>query len=198
MATTLAQPSCAVEPYRLNIGQFRKMLDAGVFPEGVHPELLGGIVVSTTRHEPHNFAVGSLGDWVRPLLPESVHLREEKSARFGQDWMPEPDLAMARGRRSDYRDQLPELRRFVIAIEVADTTYAKDRGIKWVQYAAARIPAYWIVNLPDRRVEVYTAPIGNDGSARYQDSVFHDEAGAVPVAIEGREVGRIAVKDILP
>ena len=61
-------------------------------------------------------------------------------------------------------------------------------------YGAAGIPVYWIVNLMDRQVEVYTGP-GPDGYASRED---FREGTDVRVVIDGVEVGRIAVADILP
>ena len=83
-------------------------------------------------------------------------------------------------------------------IEVADTSYSIDRGMKWQKYAAVKIATYWIVNLPQRQIEVYTAPSGRGKSAGYRDVTIYGEDDEVPLIIEGRELGRIKVGDILP
>ena len=44
-------------------------------------------------------------------------------------------------------------------IEVADSSLGLDRTTKLGIYAAAGIPQYVIVNLPERVVEVYTVPM---------------------------------------
>ena len=89
-------------------------------------------------------------------------------------------------------------RDIAIVAEVADSSYAKDRGKKWRKYAAAKLAIYWIVNLPARRIEVYTAPSGRGKSAGYRDVSIYGEDDEVPVVIEGRELGRIKVRDVLP
>ena len=81
---------------------------------------------------------------------------------------------------------------------MADTSYSIDRGKKWQKYASSRIPAYWIVNLPHRQIEVYTAPSGRGKSAEYRDVTIYGEDDEVPLVIEGRELGRIKVRDVLP
>lgn len=58
----------------------------------------------------------------------------------------------------------------------------------------SELPIYWIVNLKDRQVEVCTIP-GPDGYASRND---FREGHDVPVVIDGVEVGRIAVAEILP
>jgi Uma2 family endonuclease len=59
----------------------------------------------------------------------------------------------------------------VLVVEVSDTSLDKDRGVKTAPYATAAIPEFWLVNLPDRVVEVHRQP----SAGRY--SVL-DTAGA--------------------
>ena len=61
-------------------------------------------------------------------------------------------------------------------------------------YGRSGIPVYWIVNLVDRQVEVYTDP-GPSGYALRHDYLSGQQ---VPVVIDGHQVGQIAVDDILP
>ncbi len=59
----------------------------------------------------------------------------------------------------------------LLAIEVADSSLRKDRSIKRDLYAASGIPEYWVVNLVDDVVEVYTDPReGRYASSRTQAS----------------------------
>jgi Uma2 family endonuclease len=46
----------------------------------------------------------------------------------------------------------------MLVIEVSDTTYLKDSGPKLRMYARAGIQDYWILNLPEARLEVYRRP----------------------------------------
>ena len=47
-----------------------------------------------------------------------------------------------------------------LIIEVAESSLAIDRGRKRSLYASCSVPEYWIVNLPERCIEVYTIPEG--------------------------------------
>jgi Putative restriction endonuclease len=80
-----------------------------------------------------------------------------------------------------------------LLIEVAETTLDQDRGKKLAAYARGGIPVYWIVNLVDRQVEVYTGP-RSDG---YANGVDFTTGLNVPVVVDGIEIGQIAVSDIL-
>jgi Uma2 family endonuclease len=83
-------------------------------------------------------------------------------------------------------------------VEVADSSLELDRTTKQRIYARAKIPIYWIVNLIDRQVEVYTNPTGAGAQAKYRNRRIFAENGEVPVVLNGQEVGRIAVRELLP
>jgi Uma2 family endonuclease len=78
-------------------------------------------------------------------------------------------------------------------VEVSDTSLAKDRRRTRV-YGAGGIPVYWIINLVDRQVEVYTSPT-SDGYGLMQ---IYKLGENVPVVLEGIVVGHVAVADLLP
>ena len=71
---------------------------------------------------------------------------------------------------------------------------ATDRGEKLRAYAKAAIPIYWIVNLVNRQVEVYTGPEVDDYATR-QDFLPGQQ---VPLVIDGQQLGQVAVDGILP
>jgi Uma2 family endonuclease len=191
--------SSGLVPYLVTVRQFERMIDARIFSDGDHVELLGGLLVDKmTKNDPHNFTVGELGEALRAIVKRDRVVREEKPVVLGRFSRPEPDLAVARGPRERYRSVAPKPPDLGLLIEVADTTYLKDRGKKWAQYAASRIPVYWIVNLPERRVEVYTEPSGRGKAASYQSTVMYGPDDQVPVILEGRERGRLKVREILP
>lgn len=185
--------------YRLDVDQLFRMIDAGVFARDNRAELLGGLLVrKMTKNPPHDFTIGRTGKLLDALLPADWIVREEKSALLSRFWRPEPDLAIVRGPDDRYRAADPAPADIDLLIEVADSTYRMDRGAKWRRYAACGIPAYWIINLAARTVEVYSQPSGEGKAAGYSESHIYGPEDAVPVWIEGRAIGTLAVKDLLP
>jgi hypothetical protein len=185
-------------PYRLTVRQFEKMIDAGIFRAEDRVELLGGLLIKKmTVNDPHDFAVSELAQQLRGLLTPAWFIREEKSVVLGRHWRPQPDISVASGPLSKYRRRAPRARDLGLLVEVTDTTYRKDRGWKWEKYAGSKVPVYWIVNIPERRVEVYSSPIGQGESAQYRDCTTHGADQEVPVIIDGQELGRIKVSDIV-
>jgi hypothetical protein len=81
-----------------------------------------------------------------------------------------------------------------LVIEVADSSYRIDRSTKWAIYAAAGVPAYWILDLNRSRLEAHTEP--RDGA--YTRTALLGRDDEVPLILDGRETARFAVRDILP
>jgi hypothetical protein len=85
-----------------------------------------------------------------------------------------------------------------LIVEVADSSLPMDAGEVLETYAANAIPIYWIVNIPRRRIEVYSEPSGPAESPTYRASRLYLLGEEVPVVLDGREGGRVAVDAILP
>jgi hypothetical protein len=71
---------------------------------------------------------------------------------------PEPDVSVVRGIPEDYRQRHPGPGEVGLVVEVSLTTLDLDRGQKLSDYATHGIPVYWIINLVDLQIEVYTGP----------------------------------------
>jgi hypothetical protein len=61
-------------------------------------------------------------------------------------------------------------------------------------YGPAGIPMFWIVNLVARQVELYAL----NRRCRYGKARIFKSGQFVPVMIDGANVGRIAVDDVMP
>ncbi len=111
---------------------------------------------------------------------------------------PEPDVCVVRGALDDYPNCHPSPEDIALLVEVSETPLNRDRSFKKRLYAQAGIPVYWIVNLQDRRVEVYTQPSGPGALPDYHQRQDYLLTESVPLLINGQEVGRLSVQDLLP
>ena len=128
-------------------------------------------------------------------IPPGWYVRAAKPIRLpGQKSKPEPDRCVVRGTIRDYSRRTPGAADVAIVVEVAESSLAEDRKMATEVYGPAGIPAYWIVNLVDRRVEVFTGP----HPAGYASFAVFVPGQAIPVEIGGQQIGAIAVEDILP
>jgi Uma2 family endonuclease len=97
-----------------------------------------------------------------------------------------------------YVDRHPGPEDVALVVEVADASLQRDRVFKRRLYAQAGIPAYWIINLVEGRVEVYTDPSGPADQPDYRQHLSLGGGDDVPLVIEQRDVGRIAASAMLP
>jgi Uma2 family endonuclease len=79
-------------------------------------------------------------------------------------------------------------------VKIAQSRLESDRTVMARIYAASGIPAYWILNIAEEKIEVYTNPAAEHYQA-HQDYRFGQD---VPLVIEGTDVGPIPVTEVLP
>jgi Uma2 family endonuclease len=114
-----------------------------------------------------------------------------------RDSEPEPDVAVVRGHLEDYALRHPGPDEVAVVVEVIASSLRKDRkGL--AMYAGAGIPTVWLVRLTDGSVEVHSQPTSAGDPAKYDVMKRYVRGDQIPVVIERREIGRIAVKEIFP
>jgi Uma2 family endonuclease len=207
--STLATPGPIVVPvepvdsgwmpsplYRMTVEEYEAMVASGALKEGKRLHLINGLLVEKmTQKPPHAIAYTNCGDELHRLKPPGWHVRRALPIRLpGQASEPEPDHCLVRGSSRDYLGQHPGAGDIALVVEIADSSLADDRAYASKLYGPAGIPVYWIVNLVDRQVEVYTDP----GPAGYATRTDYRPGQHVPVVIGGQPVGQIAVDEMLP
>lgn len=182
--------------YRFTVDQYHRMIQAGILTENDRVELLEGWIVPRMPHNPpHDGTVWLVQTVLLSRLPPDWILRVQ-SAITTRDSEPEPDVVIARGPGQRYLTLHPGPKDIAVVIEVTDTTLAEDRT-KGRLYARARIPVYWIVNLVDSIIEVYTdAKAGR--SPAYRQRRDYKIPNSIPLVLEGKIHGVIPVRDLLP
>ena len=127
------------------------------------------------------------------ILAPGWHVAKEDPIVASDLSKPEPDLSVVRG---DVDDRDVTASDLALVVEIAQRSLTDDRTVMARVYAASGIPVYWIINLINDQVEVYSDPHQNSG--QYNAHVDYKPGENVPVVIEGREITRIAVADLLP
>jgi Uma2 family endonuclease len=182
---------------RLSVDEYHRTIGAGVFDEDERFELLEGrIVAKRTCNPPHAATIGMTSEALRSRLPAGWHVRVQCAMTTG-DSEPEPDVALVRGIFRDYVGRHPGPADTALVVEVAASSLPEDCELKGRVYARAAIPVYWLVNLADRRIEVFTEPTGPDPSPAYRHRQDYSEGASVPLIVAGLDLGPIAVADLL-
>jgi Uma2 family endonuclease len=202
MSVMTASPQVPTTPpeafpslYRLTVAQYDRMVQDGTIGKNERVELIEGLLVTKMgKNPPHVFAGKLCLKRLEQLVSLDWHVGKEDPVIVSEWSKPEPDLSVVRGTENDYLDRAVTAADVGLVVEIAESSLSADRSEMTKVYARADIPVYWIVNLVDRQVEVYTQP-SNDGYQCRQDFASDQN---VPVVIDGREVGRIPVSDIVP
>jgi Uma2 family endonuclease len=201
LATEVNPPTFVPAPEtvrRFTVEQYHTFIQAGVFHPEERLELLEGWIVRKVSHTPlHDATVDQVQEAIRARLSNDWRIRDE-SAITTADSEPEPDVVVARGRASRYAENHPGGVDIALVVEVADSSLHRDRVEKGPIYARAGIPEYWIVNLPERMVEVYSQPVGAGIEAKYAEPRRFTLNDCIPVIIGAQSLRPIPVKEILP
>jgi Uma2 family endonuclease len=189
--------------YKFTDEEFDRMIRAGILREGSHAFLWNGeIIQPMAEDQPHITLLYNLLMLLAARLPThewTVNINQPVQIRPG--YRPQPDLVVLRGPRPDWtvRGRVPTPEDVALLIEVSDASYAFDVGSKLNEYTRAGIAQYWIVNVKEPRVEVYTLPI--PGESRYQACTKYGPDQLVPLALqvtgEGVDFNAVPVREIL-
>lgn len=184
--------------WRLSVENYHAMMKAGILLDGDPIELLEGLLVEKmSKNPPHVKSCRRTRKSLERLAPAEWFVAAQDPITTA-DSEPEPDLSVAREEPQEYDTRHPSPKDLALVVEVADSSLQRDRTLKQRLYARAGIVVYWIVNLIDEQLEVYTDPTGPDEKPTYRQRRDYGPADEVPFIIEGREIGRIAVRDLLP
>jgi len=178
--------------------EYDHLIDKRIFRPDERLELLAGhLVVREPQGDPHALAIERVNEALRAAFGLAWRVRVLLPVALDDESEPEPDISVAPGPLGRNSEAKPS--RLALVVEIAESSLALDRELKGSLYARARVPEYWIVNLRDRRLEVFREA-GPDASALYgwayrarQDLIATDHVAplAAPTA-------RIDVADLLP
>lgn len=183
---------------RFSVARYQKMIETGILTNDDKVELLENyVVLKTPRNPPHDGTIDLLMAALPPLLPGGWIPRVQQTVVLS-DSQPEPDFSIVRGAARSYLARHPVNTDVGLIVEVAESSLLRDQRDKARIYARGAIPFYWIVNLVDRRVEVYSQPSGPSAVPDYGDSSVYVPGDDVPLVLDSRTVAVVHVNALLP
>jgi Uma2 family endonuclease len=179
----------ASEPlWRLTVTQYHQMIAAGILNSDDPVELLDGwLVQKMAKNPPHRVTTRLIREALESIIPDGWYVETQEPITLS-DSEPEPDVAVIRGDTRDYLDRHPGASEVALIVEVADSTLERDRTLKQQIYARAGISTYWIVNLVNFQLEIYTQP-KPDG---YQSQMILSK-GSTNVLLGDQMIGSITI-----
>lgn len=184
--------------HQMTADEYDNHVRTGFFEEDDPVEFLEGFVVlKMPADPPHDGSTMMAQRLLDRLVPAAWGARCQSGTKLDES-RPEPDVAVVRAPLRQYFVRHPEPVDLGLVVEVSDSSLSFDRRHKARVYARDGIPVYWIVNLIDRRVEVYTDPTGPADLPQYQTRQDYPAGTAVPVVLDGVAVGTVPVDELLP
>ncbi len=159
----------SIKRHFVTLEEYDRMVNAGVFEPEARIELIKGEIIDVPPPGPeHEASVARLDRLFNKLAGDralvwpqgnSIGLPKSNSR-------PQPDITLLRWHDDYYSSQRPRPEDVILLVEVSDSSLKLDRGGKLQLYAEAGIQEYWIANLVDGVVEVYTDL--DPGTAKYR------------------------------
>lgn len=170
MAITLA--------HRFTVEDYFRMAETGILPPDARVELIEGEIIDMLPIGP--FHSGALNQLVRDfsaLASGRWLVSFQAPIHLGDSSLPEPDLMLLRPAADNYKSFHPKPEDVYLVIEVSDSSLVFDRETKLPLYAKAGIEEAWILNVPQKQLEIYQQP----NALGYESKTILTDGEAAPV-----------------
>ena len=162
--------------YKWSVEDYHRIIESGVL-EGKSVELLEGEIVTVSPEKPiHSSRIDSVADYLRNVLQGKAKVREAHPIILDNS-EPEPDIAIVRFDNNNYASHHPYPQDIYWLVEVSNSTLIKDLEEKPITYARNGIAEYWVIDLLNNKLWVFSEP-GQNGYASKQE-VFTDNINSV-------------------
>src|SRR6202046_836253 len=156
MRTNVTRAAEGFDRRSFTVAEILRMQDAGIIAEDENFELIEGeIVPMQAKSHIHERIKIALNIAIARALPNHLWMGVESTVYLSPNTFVEPDLAL-------YPNGLTledvKGKDILLAIEVALTSLAYDRGLKAQLYARHGVRELWVIDANQRRAYVHTAP----------------------------------------
>lgn len=150
----------AISRRRFTTDEYHRMVDAGILCEDDRVELMGGEVLAMSPIGPrHGACVDRANKALVTAAGDAAIVRVQGSVRLDRYHEPQPDLVLLCPRTDYYASRLPGPDDILLVVEIADSSIEYDREVKARVYADAGVPEYWLADLTDNTVWVWSSPL---------------------------------------
>lgn len=177
--------------HRFTVEDYYRMAETGILKPDARVELIEGEIVDMMPIGPFHAGAGSeLNRLFGSLANERWIVWNQYPLRIDEFNEPQPDLMLLRPSASKYKKSHPTPEDVILLVEISHTTLRRDREIKLPLYAKAGIEEVWILNVPEKQIEVYREP----NYLGYETKFVVRDGNLAPLAFPDAEID---VRDLL-
>lgn len=144
-----------------SIAEYHKMIATGILRDRRIQLIDGELIEMSPEAVTHAAYGGSIADYLRKVLSGKAWIREAHPITINNS-EPEPDIAIVKLPKNKYFQNHPVASDIFWLIEISDTTLNYDLNKKKSIYAAANVPEYWVANIKEKKLVVFTQPKNNN------------------------------------
>jgi Uma2 family endonuclease len=139
-----------------------RMEEAGVLSPMERVELINGdILVMSPPGPRHGAAVDRTADEMRERLRGEALIRAQGAVVLDVHAAPLPDIALLKHRNDYYAGKNPGPADIFLIVEVSLSSLDFDTTVKLALYAIVGVPEYWVADLENNRLLIYSNPAGD-------------------------------------
>jgi Uma2 family endonuclease len=166
--------------HRWTVADYHKMGEVGLLAEDARVELIEGEIVEMAPiGSPHGGKVKRLIHLFNGSIGGKAIVAAQDPVILGNHSEPQPDIALLKWRDDYYEKAHPQPEDVFLVIEVSDSTVRYDRDVKIPLYARHGIMEAWLLDIPNRGLEVYRNP----QAGKYQQMMRYTEGQLAPLAL---------------
>ena len=153
--------------HRWTVAEYHRMGEVGLLNEDSRVELIDGEIVEMAPiGSSHGGNVNRFIRLFSKIVGDKAIVSAQNPVVLGGYSEPEPDIALLRWRADDYVQSHPHPEDVLLLIEVSDSTLRYDRDVKIPLYAKNGIPEVWLLDIPNRQLEIYREPTNGEYQQR--------------------------------
>jgi Uma2 family endonuclease len=151
------------------VDDIHRMIEAGIVTEDERFELIeGDLVMMSAKGYAHELIKGALNIAIARALPDDLRLGVEMTIQLAHTTLLEPDLAVfsrpaLMKSAANFSQIAPG--ELLLAIEVAASSIAYDKGLKARLYARHAVREFWVIDANERITWIHTGPSGDGWSS---------------------------------
>lgn len=157
MQNILEIPEIRDSIWTVSVQDYHKLIELEIVP--IKTELIEGVIIKKmTKGEEHLYYSDVFYEFLREAKPSGTIIRKEAPIIL-KNSEPEPDISILNGTLKDYRYQKPTTA--ILVVEISKTSLSYDKS-KLALYAEAGVENYWIVDIKNKLVEIYTQAVDKE------------------------------------